>query len=201
MDAHRVDLPALRSVAPESGNRKIGGYLRRPIWYGHWTIQPEHTAEHMTVRFRRLKAALTWTAFILGSMILVGSIVNSLYPDDWRPTEATVINATVTVAGGRHPSSAVRVRARYDVSGHPHETGFNVFNNYNQSAAEAELRNWPAGRTFTIYFNQNNPASASLTADGGRQATTALAVLATPLIAVFVGLTVIVMRRRRQRST
>ena len=154
----------------------------------------------MTVRFRRLKAALAWTAFILGSMILVGSVVNETYPDDWRPTQATVITARVADAGGRSPNSAVRVRARYEVSGHPYEAPVDVFRNYDQSAAEAELRNWPVGRTFTIYFNQNNPASASLHADGGRQAMTVLAVLLTPLVAFFAGLTFVVMRRQRLRS-
>ena len=154
----------------------------------------------MTTRFRRLKAALTWTAFILGSMILVGAFVNAIYPDDWRPTEATVIAATVADGGGRSPNSVVRVRARYDVSGHPYEAPFNVFRHNKRPPAEVELANWPAGRTFTVYFNQSNPASASLSADGGRQAMTVLAVLMTPLIAFFVGLTIVVMRRRRKRA-
>ncbi len=154
----------------------------------------------MTVRFRRLKTTLAWLAYIVGSMVLVGLAVNALYPDDWQATEATVQSAEVADGGGRSPEAVVRVRASYEVSGLPQEAYVVVFRDRHSSAAAAEADNWRAGRTLTLYVNQANPGSVSLSADGGREATTVLAVLATPIVAFVVGLIFVVMRRRRQRS-
>ncbi|HRN84548.1 MAG TPA: DUF3592 domain-containing protein [Hyphomicrobium sp.] len=154
----------------------------------------------MTVRFKRLKTTLAWLGYIVGSMLLVGLAVNALYPADWRETEATVQSAEVADGGGRSPEAVVRVRASYEVSGRPHEASVVVFRDRHRSAAAAEADNWRAGRTLTLYVNQANPGSVSLSADGGRQAMTVVAVLATPLVAFIVGLAAVVMRRRRQRS-
>lgn len=149
---------------------------------------------------KRLGAFAIGAAIVVGSMIAVGAFVNSVYPDDWRSTEATVAATRTEYVGSRTPEWVLRVDATYDVARRAYTASTDVFRNPERTVTEAEGSNWPVGRKFTLYFNANNPQSASITSDGGRQAVTVLAVILTPLVVILAGWIVVMVRRRQTAS-
>lgn len=149
---------------------------------------------------KRSKAFAVGAAIVVGSMIAVGAAVNSLYPDDWRSTEAAVRATRTAHVGSRTPEWVLRVDASYVVAGRPYTASTDVFRNPERSITEAESLNWPPGRTFKLYFNAEDPESVSIISDGGRKAVTVLAVILTPLVVILASLIVVMMRRRQTTS-
>lgn len=151
----------------------------------------------MGTRSNRLQMVLLAVATVVGSMLIVALIVSNVYPDDWRPVEATVQASHIQRTRPGTPQWSLMVVSTYDVSSRRYETTKDVFRNPDLSVTEAEASQWPPGRTLTLYFNANNPESVSLDPDGGREATTVAAVILTPLVVFIVGFIVLLVRRRR----
>lgn len=152
--------------------------------------------------FKRAKLVLLWTAIVFGSMLFAGWAVKALYPDDWRPVEAVARSThlkLVNVSRG-NDAWALMVEAAYEVAGRPFEATAAVFRDRERSVTEAEVEKWPAGRTFTLYFDADNPESVSLYPDGGREAVIVAAVLLTPLVVGLVALIVFLVRRMRANA-
>jgi hypothetical protein len=103
-------------------------------------------------------------------------------------------------ASSRTPSWALQIVASFEISGRRHEGRVDVFRDPERSVTEAEASKWPAGRTFTLYSNANNPESVSLAPDGGRQAAVVTAVILTPLVVLTIGFVVFLFRRIRAKQ-
>lgn len=89
------------------------------------------------------------------------------------------------------------VDATYEVSGRRYATTVDVFHDSEIAVTEAQAKEWPAGRTLTLFYNANNPRSMSLVADGGREATAVTAAILTPLVVLLIGFVVFLVRRVR----
>lgn len=145
---------------------------------------------------QRLKRVLVWAAIVLGAMIAVGLLVRVLYPSDWRPVEAEVRSSQVVESGGRSAEWVVRLATTHEVAGQRYDASVDISRDRTPAGAEAEAVNWPPGRKLILHFNADDPASVSLAADGGREATIVLAVSLTPLFVGLVGLIGTLVRRR-----
>ena len=143
----------------------------------------------------RLRFVLLALAVAVGAMLVVGCAVALLYPDDWRRVEATVQGAHIKSTRPGTLQWALRVDSTYEVDGQTYETTSDVFHNSEFSVTEAQIGKWPAGRKFTLYYEAGNPKSASLVADGGREATTVMAVVLTPLTLIIIAFSVLLARR------
>ena len=154
----------------------------------------------MSVASKSRRILLLSAATIAGAMLAVGIAVSYLYPDDWRAVEASVQSSRVMDASSRTPSWALQVNAGFEISGRRHEGSVDVFRDPERSVAEAEASKWPAGRTFTLYSDANNPESVSLAPDGGRRATVVTAVILTPLVVLTIGFVVFLFRRIRAKQ-
>jgi len=131
----------------------------------------------------RVRRALKWPAIVVGSMLAMGWAVGALYPNDWRPIEASVQSTRIESVRYGNLQWALMVEAAYEVSGQSYATRRDVFHDVDYDAVEAEGRNWPPGRSFRLYVDAKNPGSASLVPDGGREATVVTAVTATASVA------------------
>lgn len=150
----------------------------------------------------RVRRVLLWVAAIVGPMVMAGWAVVALYPDDWRAAEATVRSShikSVNISRGNDQWALV-VDATYEAAGHRYDASEIVFRNENRDVTEAQTSNWPAGRTFTLYFDADAPDSVSLMPDGGREAVIVMVVLLTPLVVFFTWFVVFMVRRRRLTS-
>jgi Protein of unknown function (DUF3592) len=148
----------------------------------------------------RLRLVLLALAVVIGGMLVVGSAVALLYPDEWRRVEATVQGAHIESTRPGTLQWALRVDSTYEVDGKTYETASDVFHDSEYSVTETQLGKWPAGRKFTLYYEAGNPKSASLIADGGREATTVMAVLLTPLALIVIAFSVLLARRLRANA-
>tara|TARA_R110001606_G_scaffold111044_5_gene237398 strand:+ start:1260 stop:1721 length:462 start_codon:yes stop_codon:yes gene_type:complete len=142
------------------------------------------------------RAAIVLTVF-LGSMILVGCLVNWAFPGHWEPVEATVQDAHIESVRNGTPQWAVRAAAQYLVDGITYDTREDVFIHSDRTIADDALNDWPAGRTFTLYVNRDAPGSTSLVADGGREALVVASVALTPAFVSIIAFILFLMRRRR----
>ncbi len=143
----------------------------------------------------RLKFVLLALAVVAGAMLVVGSAVALLYPDDWRRVEATVQGAHIESTRPGTPQWALRVDSTYEVDGKTYETASDVFHDPEYSVAEAQIGKWPPGRSLTLYFDAENPHSVSLVPDGGREAMTVMAVVLTPLVVIIIAFCVLLARQ------
>lgn len=144
-----------------------------------------------------LRRILLSVAVIAGAMFIVGIAVNALYPDDWRAVEATVRSSRVADVSSRSPDWVLRVDVTFAVSGRSYQATTSVFRDPERSVTEVAASKWPAGRTFTLYSDANNPQRVSLAPDGGRQATVVTAVILTPLVVLITGFIVFLFRQKR----
>lgn len=146
-----------------------------------------------------VKSGLIGVGIVVGLMIAAAMAVQFLYPSAWHPLEATVQRARIERTRPGTPQWSLMVDATYEVAGRRYETSQDVFHDAERSVTEAEQARWPAGRTFTLYVDTDDPESTSLVADGGRQAATVVAVILTPLILMVLGFIVILVRQARER--
>lgn len=130
---------------------------------------------------RRVRLVVLSLAIVLGAMLLVGVSVAALYPNDWRPIEATVKSSRIESVRYGVPQWAIRTDATYSVAGGTYEATVDAFRNTDRAVVEAEMPNWQPGRNFTLHYDETDPRSVSTAADGGREATVVTSVLLTPL--------------------
>lgn len=79
---------------------------------------------------------------------------------NWPTVTGVVTESTVSLEGGREKSSG-RFEYAYQVGGASH-TGSSI----NLTGAGADLAEFPAGSTCTVYYNPANPADACLKPGG-----------------------------------
>jgi hypothetical protein len=145
----------------------------------------------------RVRRVLKWTAIATAPLLAVGSAVGALYPDDWRPIDATVQSTRIESVRYGNLQWALIVDAAYDFSGRSYATRRDVFHDTEYDVVDAEARNWPPGRSFRLYVDANNPGSSSLVPDGGRQATIVTAVLLTTMLLGLLAFILAIARGRR----
>jgi Protein of unknown function (DUF3592) len=145
----------------------------------------------------RLSRVLLAVAVLGGLMLIVGFAVSLLYPDDWRPVAATVRASHIESTRPGTVQWTLMVDAAYVVDGRAYETNSDVFRDSDRAVTEAEAGKWPAGRTFMLYVDTDNPRSVSLVPDGGREAATVTAVILTPLLVIMIGFVVLLARQVR----
>jgi Protein of unknown function (DUF3592) len=148
----------------------------------------------------------TWVRVLLGvilvpvMMLLSAGMVHWLYPADWRPVEAVVQSSQIKSTHDGTPQWSLIVDAQYEVAGRSYRTRKDVFRDSELSVTEAEAPNWPAGRTFTLYYNQEDHGSSSKAPDGNREATAVLAAIFTPAALFFVVFLPLLIRRARAKA-
>lgn len=138
----------------------------------------------------RVRRVLRWIAILVAPLIGVGWAVSALYPDDWRPVDATVGASRIESVRYGTLQWALRVDTTYEVAGRVYRTTKDAFRNTDRTLVEEEAPNWLPGRKMRLYYDVGNPGSTSLVPDGGREATVATAVMLTPmfmLLAAFIG--------------
>lgn len=158
----------------------------------------------MKVLLKRAWRVSLWAAAFIVPMIIVGEIVSSLHPDDWQPTEATVLSSTMDGALGNRLTAEWRVTSElaYEAFGHRYTTTHSMLTTTSRPDAEAARDQFPAGSSLTIYFDANDPERVSRFRDGGREGLVVAAVLMTPLVVFIAGLTCfVIVRKRRSRTT
>jgi hypothetical protein len=148
-----------------------------------------------------MKMRLVWIAvgIILG-MFSAASLAEIVYPDDWRPVEATVLATDIRSTRPGTPQWSLMADVGYDVAGRHYERkGLEIFRDADFDVTDAERRNWPSGRTLTVYYRVSGPHDISRWADGGRQAVIVLSALAVPVMAAL-GFFILSLARARARS-
>ena len=110
-------------------------------------------------------------AMLVGLLIWFGS-------HEWRPAEAMVLHTEIERTRPGTPAWSLMVDFRYEVDGTVFKkSNVDVFHNSDRAVTEAELREWPAGKRFTIYYSRSNPKWFSLSSDGGFEATAVVVIL------------------------
>lgn len=130
-------------------------------------------------------------------MIAAATVVQLFYPNDWQPVDASVRDTRIESTRPGTAQWSLIVESTYNFSGQSHEAATDVFHNADRAVTEAEQSKWPAGRTFKLYVDADDPGSTSLVADGGRQAATVVAVILTPLMLLVAGFVAFVISRVR----
>jgi hypothetical protein len=144
---------------------------------------------------------LVWipVGIILG-MFCAASLADIFYPDDWRPVEATVLATDIRRTRPGTPQWSLMADVGYDVARRHYERkGLEVFRDADFAVTNAERRNWPPGRTLTVYYRVSAPQDISKWAEGGRQAVIVLSALAVPVMAAQ-GFFILSLARARSRS-
>jgi hypothetical protein len=143
------------------------------------------------------KNGLTGVAIVVGLMIIFGTAVQLFYPSDWHPVEATVQGAHIERTRPGTLQWSFMVDATYEVANQVYETTQDVFHDSDRPVAEAQRADWPVGRKFTLYVDADHPKNTSRVPDGGRDATTVVAVILTPLLLIVLGFVLILVRQLR----
>jgi len=145
------------------------------------------------------RLVLISVAIILG-MFCAASLADFFYPDDWRPVAATVLATDIRSSRPGTPQWSLMADVGYDVAGRHYERkGLEVFRDTDFDVSDAERRNWPSGRTMTVYYRASDPRVISKWANGGRQAVTVLSALAVPVMAAL-GFFIVSLARARARK-
>jgi len=133
-------------------------------------------------------------------MFCAASLADIFYPDDWRPVEATILATDIRSTRPGTPQWSLMADVGYDVAGRHYERkGLEVFRDADSDVSDAERRNWPSGRTVTVYYRVSAPQDISKRADGGRQAVIVLSALAVPVMAAL-GFFILSLARARARK-
>lgn len=97
---------------------------------------------------------------------------------DWRPVEATVLNTEIESTRAGTLQWSLMADFIYEVDGTAFEKRrVDVFHSSDRTVTEAEQREWPAGKRFTVYYARDNPGMFSTHIDGGFEATAVIVVL------------------------
>ncbi len=147
-----------------------------------------------------LKRLIWISVGIIVGMFCAASLTDIFFPDDWRPVEATVLATDIRSTRPGTMQWSLMADVGYDVAGRHYERkGLEVFSDTDFDVSDAERRNWPSGRTLTVYYRVSAPQDISRWADGGRQAVIVLSVLAVPFLAAL-GFFILSLARARARS-
>lgn len=126
------------------------------------------------------------TLAILVSMAAAAMLTAAMYPAAWEPVLATVLSTEIQSTRPGTPQWSLMADIRYETSGQLYEyKKLEVFRDPDFEVTAAAEQEWPAGRTFEVYFNAKNPGTVSLTKDGGREAAVVVSVLMVPVIWAF----------------
>lgn len=130
------------------------------------------------------------------AMMTVFIFVLELANKDWKSVDAIVQSTNIKSIRPGTLAWGLIVNFTYEVDGRQYNhTGLNVFHDTDWNVTNKEQQNWPEGRTFTLYYNPQNPASISLASDGGAQRMAVLAAIFSPMIMVIIGFVILLVRR------
>lgn len=146
---------------------------------------------------------LVWTAVAtFVGMLCAAGLAAIVYPDDWRPVEATVLATDIRSTRPGTPQWSLEADIAYEVEGRRFEReGLEVFRDPDYDVTDAERRDWPAGRTLTVHYRASDPGEVSIWEDGGRQAAIVVSALLVPVVAALAFLLVSVARARARART
>lgn len=158
---------------------------------------PPSNPQPATRKFSGKRSIILPLLAAVAAIIGVASLTHKLIDGDWQPTEAKVTATEIHRTRPGNLAWSLMVAAAYDVDGTKYRYRWlDVFHHQEKEVTEAEQAKWPAGKSFTLYYNPENPDRPSLASDGGREAATVVAALMTPMALVL--LWMIYMMTRRQ---